>query len=221
MDAVLKGAETLGWRPELTNWWNSGIRIGSTLVTFRVFERVTIRATPNAPGHYPKRSFTYLPSGCLHLEIDYGRAFKDGVRTTLEGKLRDFATALYEHAKATELYQRRLEEQARLARIKEQEMQDQRERDEARRLEEERRTQEEAERVDQLMTALDHWRTSRRLKPFLVLCERHLLDAGIDPKGSSEHAHWLSWAKQYARNLDPFTAGFPLSRTTQAAPYAP
>ena len=102
--------------------------------------------------------------------------------------------------------------EARLARIKEQALQDQQERDEARRLEEERRAQEEIERVDQLMTALDHWRTSRRLRPFLVLCEHHLLDAGIDPEGSSQRARWLSWAKQYARELNPFADGFPLPR---------
>jgi hypothetical protein len=62
----------------------------------------------------------------------------------------------------------------------------------------------ERHRREILKKALEEWRYAHSLDEFIAALRTAMVNAGIDPLGSSAQAEWLRWVSAYRECVDPF-----------------
>jgi len=154
--------------------------------------RFEVRARP-----YFASIHTYDPDGRLQLQIKgWGsgerRTWSDGKYQRLEDCLNDFVVGLIRAAlneRAQDLERERSNRQWK---------EEQRQREE-----EARRQREEEARRRTLERQVADWYQSRRIRRYVNTAQRTAIQRHGTLEPGSELAQWLSWARQYADQLDP------------------
>lgn len=131
-----------------------------------------------------------VPTGLLSLQIAYflsKTTWKDNAKTRLEACLNDVMVALVQTAILV-VRPERLRQEAQQREWKERARQEGVER----------------HRREILKKALEEWRYARSLDEFLAALRTAMVNAEIDPVGSSAQAEWLRWVCDYRDRVDPF-----------------
>jgi hypothetical protein len=157
------------------------------------------------------RQAQFVPTGELRITIDegYGRdgrqaEFRDTKRATLEERLPDVLREL--QIRAAEDNWRRQEEQRRA---------EEKRRRWERAMDQAQRDFREAKLAEALRAQVADWRLSRELDAYLEAMEA-AIPSIVGEKKQTAAAEWLSWAKEYRRNIDPLTK--PLAKPTVPKP---
>jgi hypothetical protein len=202
MDALLKTLEARGYSAEVSKDGTAYtyILIGAEKVCVRLSEksigskRELTTVKKQQPSDTASTGLVYRPSGKLTFEIDdYVEGFQnkwtDKEGKPLEEQLNEILTGLILAGEALRLKSIKREEEQR------------------RWLEQELRRLEEEERCYYLDQHCDAWSKSQRLREFLRAREASLIEQRGELVPSSPEAKWLSWAHQYADQIDPLKNG--------------
>ena len=212
-DTLMKAVDKVGgqitvigerWRRE-TILSLCGDRIGP----LRLRERYRQQERPSAGRSSWDPKWDCVPTGELILEVSTGYSREVVCKDSKKGRLEDKLDVLIESwitqvgeariaKRKAEAVRRIRDEEERLKRAKELEVQQQREALQ-------RQQQIEHQRVEQLIAEAEAWHQSRRLRAYLRAVEDALHRRRDALDESSEIVSWLQWARDQAERLDPLS----------------
>jgi hypothetical protein len=209
MDALIKALDAKGYPVTADTGEQAGTAVAvlGQRLEIALRERLVLKpphASDKDIGRFEARArpyfasiHTYDPDGRLQLQIKgWGsgerRTWSDGKYQRLESCLNDFVVGLI-HAALNERAQD-LERERRNRQWREEQRQ---------REEEERRQREEEARRRALEQQVVDWYQSRRIRRYVNAAHRTAIQRHGTLEPDCELAQWLSWARQYADQLDP------------------
>jgi hypothetical protein len=200
VDALLKAIEARGHQIE-----KDSIRLSVNGEQIRFYIKEKVDRTEHEPTAAEKErswqydKWVYTPTGELTFTIDEvwvdRKNWRDSKNKPLENQLNDIVVGIISGAEV--IRARRLEREAQLQRLREEEL---------RRQELAVRQQLQRELVAELDRQCKLWEESRKLRQFLQVCEEALLKADRLSTDSDE-SRWLQWARSHAERIDPLQSG--------------
>jgi hypothetical protein len=212
LDALLKHAERLGFEAGVAGERRKRkayLAIDGERVSFHLMEK--LHRTEREGGREPdrpwrSRRWDYEPTGRLRIELvdvqDHGagrKQWSDGKRQRLEDLLVSVLRGVYDAAQASKRWREALETRHR----------ERKEAERRRREEEERRAAEQARRKD-LEVQANQWKQSQTLTAYLDEVERQAARRTLSPQKQRVYDAWITWARDYARRLNPLADGLPV-----------
>jgi hypothetical protein len=207
MDSLIKALEERGCEVRLSGG-ETEVRILDTVMGISISEQlVSEKQEPKDPdfngdyrfGHsrYEKK---YSSSGNLCLAIRAGvyldgyvrQSWSDGKQHKIEDNLNAFIRSLSRTAiqKKENIKKREQEERERIEREKRWAI-------------ERRRAEEEKEKFDKLVSAVEDWHKSRRIREYIAKVEEMAATGKYTFNFEGGLDNWLKWAKEAANRLDP------------------
>jgi hypothetical protein len=221
MDTILKALEKQEYEVSLVNGFTQTI-IADVPVRFGISEKLITRKV-RPEEHYLDGSYKFgynrfvderKPSGDLRLRIhDADRYWAQGCqknwndtkRQKLETRIREFIEGLANVAVARIEYDKQQEEEER-QRLERQKLLEQ---ERQRRAELRRRYLEEQERVSNLISNAENWKTSQILREYIGEIEKHATGHELPFSSDKPLEEWLQWARDQAARLDPLSPSPP------------
>jgi hypothetical protein len=207
MDTLIKALEERGCQVLLSGG-ETEVRILDTILGISISEQlVREKQEPKDPdfdGDYPFGHSRYeeksSPSGYLCLAIKAGfyldgyvrQSWSDGKKQRIEDNLNGFIKSLARTAvqKKENIKKQQQEERERVERQKRWEI-------------ERRRAEEEKKKFEKLMSDVDDWHKSRRIREYIAKVEEMAASGKYTFNFEGGLDNWLKWAKAQADRVDP------------------
>ena len=211
LDALLKHAERLGFEAGVAGERRKRkayLAIDGERVSFHLMEKLHRTEREDKEPDWPWRSrrWDYEPTGRLRIELvdvrghSAGRKqWSDGKRQRLDDLLASVLRGVYDAAQASKRWREEVERWRR----------ERKEAERRRREEQERRAAEQARRKD-LEVQANQWKQSQTLAAYLDEVERQAAQRTLSPQEQQAYDAWITWARDYARRLNPLADGLPI-----------
>lgn len=214
MDALVKGFKNLGYgvRGEDNSNKDQYFEVLGQRIRFKLREHAKQidhvltkkeMAEKKAGGYFYPPKYDYLPTGRLEFNLDpaiwgvrgYRKKWSDSAKKPLESQLKDIIQGSILLAGELRKEAERKEKTAQLE--AEQRM---------KRIEEERRLAQEETCRRALDVHVQNWAKSKQLRSFIREFEERLMDGPYTEQSKQDWRSWITWASEYANQLDPITA---------------
>jgi len=208
LDALAKGAESVGWTVRGASEGKHGAShfvIADEEVPVRITERTTREEKPESERSFLDSKYRYFPTGQFRLEFPFDHPKPWGQKKWRDTETRDLEDVLPSilgraHEAAFGVKERR--EERRQFQRKVQKKAEKRE-------ERHRRRAKEKRRREALEEEATRWSKARSLREYIREVNSRAEREELAPQKRKEVEEWLEWAEAHADRIDPLSDGLP------------